>query len=71
MLSENYPRVLERTVRNEQSLGFLKGHFQASAIQPTLFPPQNFIDHQLQDSDISGKHDMCVIRKADDARSSR
>ena len=70
MLSENDPRVLkESPVRDEQSRGFLRGHFQASAIQPALCPPQTFIDPQLQDSDvISGVHDKCVIREADEAK---
>ena len=74
MLSENDPRVLERSppVRNEQSLGFLRGHFQAPAIQPALRSPQTSIDPQLKDSDVvSGEHDECVICEADDARSSR
>ena len=48
MLSEDDPRVLEKSpVRNEQSLDFLRGHFQASAIQPALRSPQTFIDPQL------------------------
>ena len=34
--------------------------------------PQSLIDVQLQDSDVfSGAQDKCVIREADDARSSR
>ena len=42
-----------------------------SSIQP-LCSPQTFIDPQLQDSDVfSSTHDKCVIREADDARSSR
>ena len=63
MLSENDPWVLEKSpVRDQQSLGFLRGNFQASAIQPTLYLPQNFIDPRLQDSDVlSGAHDKCVI----------
>ena len=73
MLSENDPRILKGSpFRDEQSLGFLRGHFQVSAIQSSLCPPQTFIDLQLQDSEvISGAHDKCVIREADDARFSR
>ena len=73
MFPENDLRVLEGfPVRDQQSLGFFRGHFQASAIQPTLCPLQTFIDPQLQDSDVvSGAHDKCVIREAIDARSSR
>ena len=41
-------------------------------MQPTLCPPQTIIHPQLQDFDVvSGAHDKCVIREADDARSSR
>ena len=73
MFSENDPRVLKGSpVRDQQSLGLFRGHFQTSAIQPTLFPPQTFIDPQLKDSDVfSGTHDKCFIREVDDVRSSR
>ena len=73
MFPENDPRVFEGSpVCNQQSLGLLRGHFQASAIQPTLFQPQTIIDPQLQDFNVvSGAHDKCVIREADDTRSSR
>ena len=48
MHSENDPRVLKGSpVRDEQNLGFLRGHFQASAIQPTVRLLQTFIDPQL------------------------
>ena len=48
MLPENDLRVLEGSpVRDQQSLGLFSGHFQASAIQPTLFPLQTIIDPQL------------------------
>ena len=73
MLPENDPRVFEGSpVCDQQRLGLFRGHFQASAIQPTLCPPQTIIDPQPQDFDvISGAHDTCVIHEADDARSSR
>ena len=45
MLSENDPRVFERSpFRDEQSLGFLRGHFQVSAIQTALRSLQTSID---------------------------
>ena len=70
MFSENDLWVLKGSpVRDQQSLGLLRGHFQASAIQPTLSPPQTFVDLQLKDSDVfSGTRDKCVIREDDDAR---
>ena len=70
MFPENDLRLFEGSpVRDQQSIGLFRGHFQASAIQPTLCPPQTFIDPQLKDSDVvSGAHDKCVIREADDAR---
>ena len=70
---ENDPRVLEGSpVRDQQSLGLFRTFLQASAIQPTLCPPQTFIDPHFQDSDaVSGAHDKCVVHEADDARSSR
>ena len=73
MLAENDLRVLEGSpVRGQQSLGLFRGYLQASAIQPALCPPQSVIDPQLEDSDVvSGAHDKCVVRGADDARSSR
>ena len=73
IVSENDPRVLKASLfRDQQSLGLLRSHFQASAIQLTLCPPHSFIDPQLKDSDVfSGIHDKCVIRKADDAGNSR
>ena len=53
--SENNPRVLKGSpVRDEQSLGFFWGHFQASAMRPTLCPPiprsLKFIEEPLLDS---------------------
>ena len=73
MFPENDLRVLEgSSVRDQQSLGLFRGHFQASAISPTLCPLQTFIDLQLQESYVvSGAHDRGVIREADDARSNR
>ena len=73
MFSENNPRVLKGSlVHHQQSLGLFRGHFYTSTIQLTLFPLQTFIDPQFKDSDVfSGTHDKCVIRKTDDARSSR
>ena len=48
MLPENDPRVLKRSpVRYQKRLGLYRGHFQARPIQPTLCPPQTFIDPQL------------------------
>ena len=44
MFPENDPRVFEGSpVRDQQSLGLFRGHFQASAIQPTLCQPQTII----------------------------
>ena len=73
MFSENDPRVLKGSpVCDQQSLGLFRGHFKTSASQPTLYPPQTFINLQLKDSDVkSGAHDKCVIHEADDACSSR
>ena len=73
MFPENDPRVFEGSpVYDQQRLGLFRGHPQASAIQPTLCPPQTIIDLQLQDFNVvSGAHDKCVIREADDDRSSR
>ena len=57
MFPKNDLRVFEGSpVHDQQSLGLFRGHFQASAIQPTLYPQQ------------TGK---VQIREADDARSSR
>ena len=64
MFPENDPRVFEGSpVCDQQSLGFIRGHFQASAIQPTLCPSQTIIDPQLEDFDVvNGAHDKCVVR---------
>ena len=65
MIPENDLQVLEGSpVRDQQSLGLFRGHFQASAIQPTLCPSRTFIDPQLQNSDVvSSAHDKCFSVK--------
>ena len=42
----------ESPVCDQQSLGLLRSHFKASAVQPTLYPLQTLIDSQLQDLDV-------------------
>ena len=46
--------------------------FPLAPVVAALCPPQTIIDLQLENSDVvSSAHDKCVIREADDARSSR
>ena len=48
MFPENDLRVLEGSpVRDQQSFGLFRGHFQVSAIQPTLCSPQMFMKIEL------------------------
>ena len=65
MFAENNFRVLEGSpVSDQQSHGLFRGHFQASAIQPTLCPQQTFINSQLQDSDVLNAFRMSMLISA-------